>query len=251
MSKGKFQVLPMKKDAYKSFKIKKNKLFDMPFRIGIVGKSELSCGKTTIICNFLLRDNFYKNMFDPENIYIICGSSNIDEKWSTLIEQLEIPDSNICMKYDEEYLEVLYDMIKDEFLEAINNNEKPKHHLVIFDDISFDGCLKKKQYGVISKMLSNGRHILLSSIQTAQKYTTLSTNSRENFTGLILGECTNKQVEAIYEDHGYLHKKGFIQMFRDSTSEPYSFCVINYTNPKKERYLNKDFETIDVSKYEK
>jgi len=33
-------------------------------------------------------------------------------------------------------------------------------------------------------------------------------------------------------------------MFRTATSEPYSFMVVNYSNPKESRYLNMNFEAI-------
>lgn len=242
-----YTIYPMK-DNYKKYKIIKKDLFDMPFRLLIIGKSELS-GKSNLIGNLLLRDNFYKDMFKPENIYIICQSENIDHKWKVMIEQLEIPESNVCQNYDEDYLEALYELIKEEYEEAIENKKQPQHNLIIFDDVSFDGSLNNKKNGIISKLMCNGRHLLISSIQTAQKYSSLSTTSRENCTSLILFSCTNKQLDLIYEDHGLINKKAFIKMFREITDSPYSFMVINYSNKKNERYQDSEFKPIDYNKF--
>ena len=61
--------------------------------------------------------------------------------------------------------------------------------------------------------------------------------ARENSTELILFSCTNKQIESIYEEHSLLNRKQFLKLFHDTTDEPYTFLVVNYSNPKKERYI--------------
>jgi len=39
-------------------------------------------------------------------------------------------------------------MVQDDYNDAINNNKKPKHSLIILDDCSFGGDLKKKQFNI-------------------------------------------------------------------------------------------------------
>jgi len=71
------------KKSYKILKVRdKNdsyytpieRLFDLPMRLLINGKSQLS-GKTTIILNLLLNPTFgYDKLFDGEHIYIVSNN---------------------------------------------------------------------------------------------------------------------------------------------------------------------------------
>ena len=89
----KFQILKMK-DKSDKLHIDKKLLFNLPMKVAIVGRSQLS-GKTNMVSNFLLREIFYKNDFAPEDIYIISPSLNTDRKLKTLIEERDIPDENL------------------------------------------------------------------------------------------------------------------------------------------------------------
>lgn len=249
MSK-KYEILKMKAHKFDDAKLRLPTIFDLPAKIAIVGKSELS-GKSNLVCNLMLRTKFYKDKFEPDNIFIICASVDLDEKFRILKQELDIPDGNIMKKYNEYKLDDIYEVIKMEQMERTEENEPMKHYCFIFDDVSFDGSLKKYKNGVISKLASNGRHILITTILTAQKYSDISTAFRENATGLILYSCTNKQLETIWEDVGLIARKPFNKMFREATDKPYSFMVVNFSNDKNERFLNSNFEPIDVKKYEK
>jgi hypothetical protein len=247
MNSKKYEILKMK-DNFNSLKIQIPLIFDVPSRLLIVGKSELS-GKSNLIANLLLRDKFYKSYYKPENIFIICKSSNLDQKWRTIIQELDIEKMNIMNNFNENKLEALYEVIKEEYEQNIEAKKKPEHYLFIFDDMSYGGDLKASNNGIISKLFCNGRHILISTWVTAQKYSQIPTTARENATGLILFNCTNKQLELIYEDHGTINRNHFFKLFHEITSVPYSFLVINYSNSKEERFLNNQFEVIDIEKY--
>ena len=222
-------------------------LFDVPFRILINGKSQLS-GKTTIILNLLANPDFgYDKMFKGENIYII-SNNKLDNKLKMMADRLEIPDEN-CVAYDESYLEALYEQLEDEFLEETNGGGKPANRLIIFDDVGFSNNLKNKQAGIVSRLICNGRHINLSQIYTSQKYTQISTTLRTNITGAILFGTSQKEVELIAEDMNFFeNKKTFIKMFREHTKEPRSFLVVNYSNGlNAERlYYNHEFQPIKM-----
>ena len=234
------------KDKNEKHYTKKNGMFDLAFRLLIVGKSFLS-GKTNLLLNFLLQNDprLYKQDFKGDNIYIFSASVFTDDKMRTLVEEKEIPSNNLFDTYDEEVVDTLYELMKEEFNEKIRENEKPENKLIIFDDMSFGGNLKKKGNGAIAKIFCNGRHILLSSIITAQKYTDILTTCRENMTGGIFFKCSEKQLDLIESEHNFLeNKKDFRHMFRVTTEEPHSFMVVNYTNPPEQLYMNKNFEAI-------
>lgn len=233
------------KDEADKYYTKKDLIFDIPFRLLIVGKSQLS-GKSNILVNLLLRDEFYNKDFDGENIFLVSPSIKNDEKLKKIIKIKDIPEENLFIDYDEDVLKELYQLLQDEYEEAVANGEKPVNKLIIFDDMSYNGALKSKQHGIINKIFSNGRHINLSIITTAQKYSDLLTASRENANGCIFFNCSNKQLELIEADHNYLEsKKEFMKMFRNVMNEKHSFLVVNYTNPKEQRYLDKNFDVIN------
>ena len=233
------------KDEGESYYTKKDTIFDLPMRLLIIGKSQLS-GKSNLLTNLLLRDEFYNKDFDGENIFLVSPSISNDEKLKKIIKIKEIPEENLFMEYDEDILKELYKMLQEEYEEAKANGEKPKNKLIIFDDASYDGGLKSKKHGIINKIFSNGRHIMLSAIITSQKYSDILTSCRLNCNGAIIFNTNNRELEMIETDHNYLDsKKEFTQMFRKAMNEKHSFLVVNYTNPKEQRYLDEKFDVIE------
>lgn len=244
-------ILPVR-DPHVGMRVSKTDLFDLPMRLIIVGKSQLS-GKSTLISNLLLRPwsdddksglQFYKNDFEGDDIYIVCPSFDLDVKMSMIQKGLEIPDSNIWREYDETELESWYDKIEEQFKKDVADGKKPKHTLLVLDDCAFSGALKATINGVLSKIASNGRHILISMIVTSQKYTSISTIIRENASGVICFESSNKQIDLLYEDHGNMTRKAFDEMFRKATKEKHSFLVINYSNDADRRFMDSSFTPI-------
>ena len=234
----KFEILKVKDPSDKNH-IKIPILADLPFKLAIVGKSQVSLGKTTIILNLFLRDKYYKKYFDGINIYIISNNA-VDKKLKIMMEELEIPESNF-MEYDEDRLDALYDVLEEEHIEE----KKKLQKLIIFDDVAYSNGLKGSQTGVISKIVMNGRHILLNSIFTTQKYSLLGTNLRSQLTGIFIGSTSTKELELIESDMNYLEdKKKFMKLMRENTKSR-NFVFINFTNTEDQgMYLNSNFEKI-------
>lgn len=251
MSK-KSAIIRMKDDA-EDLRVHKEDLFDLPMRLLIVGKSEMS-GKTCCLGNLILRSygesdteigkQMYRYDFKGENIYIICPSTCVDAKWQSIIDGKKIPEGNIYNKYDEDELEALYERLSNQYMESKAAGRKPEHTLVIMDDVSWSGDLKGKMHGVVNKFACNGRHFLISWIITSQKHSDVATTLRENMTGGIFFSCTQKQLELIYNDVGMCGKTEFCKMFRNATYEKHSFMVVNYSNPPEKRFMNSNFEPI-------
>lgn len=246
-----FQALKMI-DKFSNYKIKKETFFDLPMKLLVIGKSEMS-GKGNILGNLLLRPygkddpatECYMNDFAGHNIYIVCPSANLDQKWESIISLKEIPPGNIYLNYSETDLEALYERLQEQFMDDVADGIVPPHKLIIMDDISFKGDLKGKQHGIINRLASNGRHLLISTVILAQKYSDVATSFRENATGFIIFNSTNKQFELIYEDCGSCSKTKFMSLARKATEQPHSFLVINYSNPPEKRFLNQNFAPID------
>ena len=217
----KLEILKMV-DSAEGNRVHKRSAFDLPMRLLIVGKSQLS-GKTNCIGSLIMRpydetditgEQFYKNDFEGDNIHIVCPSTLVDHKWMSIIRGKKIPPENIFDKYDEQQLTDLYSRLEEQYYEALDKGEKPKHKLVILDDCSFGGSLKDKMNGV------------------------------------ILYGCSNKQAELIYNDVGEKPKKEFMQDFRNATSKKYSFMVVNYSNDPDERFLDSNFQKLTPTNVE-
>ena len=234
------------RDSSEKHYTKKKRIFDIPFRLLVVGKSHLS-GKTNLLGNLLLRPEYYYGDFKGENIYIISPSSS-DPKLQTIRDKLEIPQSNFIPQYDEMLLDGIINIIKDEYNEAIEDKKTPNNTLIVFDDMSFGGALLKR-HSNIQRIFCNMRHYNTSCIITTQSYTDLFTACRENASGCYLFACSDRQLETITDDHSYMPKKQFRKMFRDITRDKHSFLAINYSNDANERYLDSDLKPINVEQY--
>jgi len=247
--KKKFEILRVK-DKTDSYYVEVPGLPNINFKIGIVGASQRS-GKTTIILNFLLRKRFYKKYFHGDDIFLITNNK-LDNKLKILREEKEIPGSNV-MEYDEDMLEVLYDSLEEDFEAAIDLNEKPTPKILIFDDVAYSGSLKDKTAGIVSKIAMNGRHAMISSIFTTQKFSLLSTGLRTNLSAAVLFNTNNKELDLIEQDFNYLKtRKAFVNMFKDITGDgKNAFLVVDLNEPVYDgRYKDKNFNNIDVKKYE-
>ena len=164
-----------------------------------------------------------------------------------MADKLEIPDEN-RMEYNEDYLEILYDQLEEEFMDETQNGGKPENRLLIFDDCGASGSLKNKQSGIISKLICNGRHLNLSQIFTSQRFSQVSTILRTNITGAILFNTSMKELDLIADDMNFMsNNKDFIKMFRKASEEPRSFLVVNFTNGKDGLYMDSQFKPIEWS----
>ena len=228
-------------DKTDSYYTKKKDIFDLPFRLLIIGKSFLS-GKSTVILNLLLREKFFKNDFKGENIFIISNNA-MDNKMRILKTEKDV-DAHNFMEFSESNLEAVYEEVEERALEAIGEGKRPPNSLIVIDDVAFSGGLKESERkGTLSRIFCNGRHINLSIIVTAQKYSQLSTTMRSNCSGAILFSNSMHEVEAMAMDMNYLERKrDFVKMFRDATKGKNKFLVVNFTEDGI--YQDSDFKPL-------
>ena len=237
------------KDIFDQSIIEKKLLFDLPFRIALIGRS--GSGKTNVLINLLDKEMYGKD-FKKDDIYIITGSLSTDDKIKNYVKKRNIPLENLYNGYKEDEMSELYNILSTNYKISISENSKPAHSLVIFDDISFSGALNDTRNGIMDKFACNSRKFLVSMISTAQKYTQLSTCIRENLTGLICASCSDRQLDIISEDFNYSGcKKTFRMMFRDLTNNKFTFFICNLSNKKKDIYMDSNFEPICICKGEK
>ena len=233
------------KDSTDKFTTEKNEIPSLPMRLILVAKS--GGGKTSVLGNLLLKKEFYRDDFPPENIFIFTGSYG-DPKINIIVSQLDIPKENVIDGYDEEQASIFYDMMVEEYKEAISEGKRPKNSLFLFDDLSYTNLLRIiKKNSIIDKIYANGRKWLISVITTAQKFSSINTACQENITSALLWSCSNKQLELIENDFNMLNnKKEFFKLFRDNTKEKHNFLVIDFS--KKDIYRNMEFKPLCLCK---
>ena len=194
-----------------------------------------------------LKEEGYKLDFTPDKIFIFSGSLKGDAKIKTIVNQLDIPQENLFDGYDDDVLNVVYEMLIEDYTDNIDEgitNKRLLNSLIIFDDLAFNGTLKAaNKENLIKKLFMNSRKFLVSVIVISQKYSSIGTELRENASGLIIGKASNKQVDLIEQDHNYLeNKKEFKSIFKQATDVPYGKLVINFSKP--ELYYNADFKPL-------
>ena len=241
----KIQILKVKDNAEK-FYSKKPQIFDLPMKLAIVGASQRA-GKSTWIINALGRDKLYGKDFKPENIYIFSPSLN-SNKWQRFIEAKGIPEENLFSSLKEEELEILYEDVEDEYNDAIANKRKPQNKILVFDDLGFGGSLRgKSKFGILDKVVMNGRHFMLSSAFLIQSYKQLSPDVRGNLSGLVVFNLSTRELETIVHEHNYLeNSRAFMRMFRKTTNKKHATFIINYSNSPENLYMDSNFIPVQM-----
>jgi hypothetical protein len=229
-------------DKSDKYKIERKDFFSLPYRLLVIGRT--GAGKSNILGCLLLLKDMYRGVFQPEDIYIFSGSLQGDRKLQTIIKELDVPTENLFNSYNDAVLSEVYDILVDEYKEAVDDKTIPTQKLIVFDDISFDGSLKgQSRSPMINKLFMNGRKFLISTIVTAQKYSDISTGARENASGVVLFKSTNKQLELIEQDMNYLdNKKDFYKMVKDHTSNDYDFMLMDFQ--RQPYYRDKEYKPI-------
>jgi hypothetical protein len=242
MPKKKFELRRIK-DKGDKFTIKKTPLFSVPFRLVLCGMT--GSGKTSALVAILTDNNFYGKDFKGENIFLFSPMVN-DYKLEFLVKKKKIPDLNIFTEMDNNLLSELYDRLCDEYEQEIAMDGTVSPKLVILDDLSFDGSLRKGLYNMVNKIFCNGRKHQISIIITSQYYSHISPVCRTNASGMILFNMNDRQLDTITEENNYLeNKKEFKNMVRNELKERHDYLIINYSNSRKDGiYLNKNFEKI-------
>lgn len=238
------KILQMKDSSDKAV-IKKDIIFDVPLRLGIVGNS--GSGKTNFLGSIILDplNQFYKEIWLPENIYVFSGSLKTDNKIQGIIKALDVPNSNTFDEYNDDIVNLLYEQIEDMVAKTTEKKGKQEHSLFIFDDLSYSNSIRNKRNNALARLFLNGRKNQCSTIFVAQRYNQLLPSIRVNLTGLVMFNMPTSELEMVERDHNFKpNRKSFYQMVRNNLKERHDFLIINYSNKYLEMYLDKDFKTI-------
>ena len=239
------------RDRSDNYTIDKGLLPNIPYR-GILSM-RTGQGKTSIITNLLCNPDFNYHDFIGDDIFIYSPLIN-DDKLEMCISAKDIPEENLHKELDNESLSQIYDEITREYTDRVAKNKSPFPKLFIFDDLSFDGSLRKGNFNMINKIFCNGRKHQISVIITSQYYNHILPSCRANASFILLGDMSDRQLDIVTDENNYLSgkspKASFKRMVRATIGDKHDFIIINYSNPKEFMYLNKDFEPINWKEFE-
>lgn len=242
---NKLNILPCR-DSYDSYTINKGELLaKLPSKFLIVGKSAIS-GKSTILSNIIIRPEYYGNDFEGDNIYLISGSLKSDDKIKNILKFKEIPEENTFSYVDDEVLEFIMETIKEKYAESLEESGKPKHSVVIFDDISYDSKLSRSKDDKIGELVCNMRHYLTSVIFTAQKATQISRTVRVNTIMSFIFKQPLNELETICNDLCYINKKQFKNMFNECTKGKHDMFICNLDAKPENIYMTCGTHTNNI-----
>ena len=241
-------TIKIMKDISDSFVIKKDGLDSVSFRSIICGKSGV--GKTNIIGSLLCLKENYSDLFLGKHIFIFSPLKN-DFKMESIIKFKSIPKENVFTEYNDDILNNIYDEIVDDFESQIENKKIPNNYLILLDDVSFDGSLKKGNYNAINRCFMNIRKHCGSILISSQKYSQISTGQRSNASSVFFFNSNMKERELFEADNNYIgSRKAFFAMLEDNLKNKRDFIYVNYSVDTVDKmYRNSKFELIDINKY--
>jgi len=184
--------------------------------------SPVKTGKSTIISNLFLNEDFYGQEFF-DDVKIISNTIKNDVTSRFLNKAFEV-----------------YDFYSDEIIEGIVENQKSFEKkdqpqiAVVLDD-----CLGSiKRESKINHLASRYRHFNIKMlIISSQKFTgSVSPIIRANATDVIIGSPfpNQKELERIAEEYGDLFNgpKNWLKLYRKATPNKYDFCYMDLqSNP--------------------
>jgi len=207
----------------------------LPLRDIILGPS--GAGKGVLLSNMIL--DIYKGCF--ERIFIFSSSIDVDKTWIPVTEYVEK-----SQKVDTKKEKLFYDHYDAEALENIvSTQHKLAEHmktkgytkifqiLIIVDDFADDPSFSRHSK-LLHALFTRGRHSMISTIVSTQKYRAISNIIRVNATNLYVFRLRNGgDLEALIDELNALtDKKTLLQLYNMATAEPYSFLFIKL-NAKK------------------
>ena len=189
---------------------------DHPYRILIIGGS--GSGKTNALLNLI------NHVLNIDNIYLyskIHTKQNFYSKNMKMLEQSILMIQKLLLS-----IQTIW-MIKD-----YDPNKKRKI-LIVFDDMIADMLSNKKLNPIVTELFIRGRKLNISLVFITQSYFAVPKNIRLNSTHYFVMKIPNKrELQQIAFNHSSdIDFQDFMNLYKKSTAEPYSFLVIDTTLP--------------------
>ena len=246
-------IAPISIKQFETKQSKYDQVQKLPVRGILLGPS--GSGKGVLLQNMIL--DIYRDCF--ERVYLFSASINVDHTWLPVKTYL---DSKINLSEDEPPL--YYDTYDPESLQAIIDTQRKivEHQknkrsnklfsiLIIVDDFADDPSFSRNSK-LLHSLYVRGRHSMISTLVSTQKFAALSPLIRVNADSLYVFRLRNYQDLAMFleEVSAIVDKKTLLQMYRKATDESFGFLFVKLNaRDKKKMFMVKynsyiEFEEI-------
>ena len=196
-------------------------------------------GKTVLLSNLIL--DVYKGCFS--RVYIFSPSIEVDYTWVPVKEYIEKEMKVKHTKEEPIYFdhydaEALSDIIdtQHKIIDYMKKQNHKKLHqiLVIIDDFADDPSFTRSSK-LLHALYVRGRHNMISTITSTQKFNAIHPIIRVNATELYVYRLRNtKDLDTFIEEvSAVLDKRTLLQLYNIATSEPHSFLYVKLTATNK------------------
>jgi len=187
-----------------------------PFRLCLIGSSH--SGKSNVIKNLLIRDEFGYSKHFGKNIFIISKTLLLDDTYA----DLNLPKTHLYTSWKPFIIE-----------EIMTYSQKKKNGvLLIIDDMISDAeCFNKKQSNLLTTLFYMGRHYGISLIITSQKFHGIPSSMLSNASHMILFRLkTQREIDSFYDS--ITMYDNLKERYKEATEERFSFAYLNISTCK-------------------
>ena len=239
-------IKPIKLTEYQTKQSKYSMVGKLPTRALLVGPS--GSGKGILLSNMIL--DIYRDCFS--RIYIFSPSINVDMTWEPVKNYIEksmkVNHTDEEPIYFAEYEPEALENIIDTQHKIITYMKKQKHTklyqiLIIIDDFA-DHEKFCKHSKLLNQLYIRGRHNMISTITSTQKFRAIGNIIRINITELYVFRLRNTHdLEAFLEEVSALaDKKTLLDIYNLATDEDYSFLYVKLNSKSKNNMFYIRFE---------
>ena len=200
-----------------------------PFRLLICGST--GCGKTNLLLNLILKYLYYNKIY-------IYAKDLTESKYQMLQDFFEEVETNMKERTDDDFQVATFSSSKDDIVN-VDDLDKDYQNLVIFDDF-----VTEADQHLIEDLFIRGRKKNCSLIYLTQSYFSTPKDIRLQCNYFVFYSISNeRELSDIQRDHCLdIDKKTFKAYFKEATSEPYNFFLID--KKTKELRYRKNLDTI-------
>ena len=207
-------------------------------------------GKSFLVRHLLNDDNFYRGVWDPSYIWIMCPSLEFNDDYADLgipFEDEIHKVSDVNKMIDE--VNTLFDRMADCVKEHKQKNTPQV--LLILDDILDSPLLNFK--GVVDKISCRGRHVHISVILCSQRISGISRTVRLNSDMFLIFAPSNysEAEQWLLQFVAKKNKKKMEALMEEIFDTPFNFIVLNNQKRRiKDRLRIRFSEIINFDKKE-
>ena len=231
------EIKPIKLTEFQTKQSKYKMVGKLPTRSLLVGPS--GSGKGILLSNMIL--DIYRDCFS--RIYIFSPSINVDHTWlpvkDYIKKELKVEDTEEQIYFPEYDPVALENIIttQHKIIKYMKDRGDKKlfQILIVIDDFADDEKFSKHSK-LLNQLYIRGRHNMISTITSTQKFRAIGNIIRINITELYIFRLRNQHdLEAFIEEVSALaDKKTLLDIYNLATKEDYSFLYVKLNSKSKQ-----------------